>query len=110
MSAIPNLSIPGVAKSATSFLFSCPSESPVIYIHEIKEMYFGLKNGFQKSNSLHFSLLGIEFIEEMVDNEKRNYSHCLRFKTLNRLIYSKNARTLAKKYNKPLELREKLNA
>ncbi len=109
MSAIPNFSILGIAKSATSFLLSYLSVSPEIYTHEIKEMHFGPQNSYQKSNSLYFSLLGIEFIEEMVDNEKRNYSRYLRFKTLNRLIYGKNARTLAKRYNKLSELREKRN-
>ena len=110
MSALLNLSIPGITESATSLLFACSSNNPHIYIHETKELYFSPKNSYQKGNYLHFSLLGIEFIEEMVDNKKRSYSGYLQSKTLNRLICVKNVRTLAKKYNKPSNIREELNA
>ena len=109
MSAIPNMLIFGIHKHKKSFLLSYLAYGSYICAYELTGIHFVPHNGHRQVNSLHFSLFGIEFNEEIVDNKKRDYSRYLRFKTLNRLIYGKNARTLAKRYNKLSELREKRN-
>lgn len=81
-----------------------------LYSDQIKSFFdtFGIKNihfllyrdisiNPNKVISSICSWLGIEFIEEMVDNEKRNYWGYPRFIKFNRLIYSKHIRKLAKK-------------